>query len=66
MQENIVMLFLAYMKRYSICRFRVWARKNALDQVDYAKSIGAKMLKFFEEYFDVKYPLPKQVIYNPY
>ena len=42
-------------------QFRIWARKNALDQVEYAKSIGAKMLKYFEDYFQVKYPLPKQV-----
>ena len=41
-------------------QFRIWARKNALDQIDYAKSIGAKMLKYFEDYFSVKYPLPKQ------
>merc|ERR1712178_321075 len=40
--------------------FRIWARKNALDQIAYAKDIGPKMLKHFEEYFDVKYPLPKQ------
>ncbi len=42
-------------------RFRIWARKNALDQIAYANSIGAKMLKHFETYFDVEYPLPKQV-----
>ena len=41
--------------------FRIWAREAALDQIGYAKEIGAKMLKFFEDYFDVKYPLPKQV-----
>lgn len=41
-------------------RFRIWARKNALDQIAYAKSIGANILKFFEDYFDEPYPLPKQ------
>ena len=41
--------------------FRIWSRQNALDQVEYAKSIGAKMLKYFEDYFNVPYPLPKQV-----
>ena len=41
--------------------FRIWARLNALDQIAYAKDIGPKMLKHFEDYFNVKYPLPKQV-----
>ena len=41
--------------------FRIWARQNALDQIAYAKDIGPKMLKHFEDYFNVKYPLPKQV-----
>ena len=41
--------------------FRIWARKSAHDQIAYAKDIGSKILQFFETYFDVKYPLPKQV-----
>merc|ERR1719414_2594063 len=40
--------------------FRIWARKGALDQIAYAKDIGPKMLQYFEEYFNVDYPLPKQ------
>ena len=40
--------------------FRIWARKDALDQTAYAKDIGPKMLEFFEDYFNVSYPLPKQ------
>ena len=43
--------------------FRIWARKSALEQVTYAKDIGGKMLQYFEEYFNVTYPLPKQVYY---
>lgn len=41
--------------------FRIWARKNALDQTDYARGIGARILQYFEHYFDVDFPLPKQV-----
>jgi hypothetical protein len=41
--------------------FRIWARKDAIDQVEYAKELGPKILRFFELYFDVPYPLPKQV-----
>lgn len=40
--------------------FRIWARKDALDQIAYAKEMGPKMLKYFEDYFNVSYPLPKQ------
>lgn len=28
-------------------------------KVEYAKYIGPKVLKFYEEYFDIKFPLPK-------
>ena len=40
--------------------FRIWARKDALDQVAYAKEVGPKMLKYFEDFFNISYPLPKQ------
>jgi aminopeptidase N len=40
--------------------FRTWARKDALDQVSYATEIGPKLLQYFEDYFKVPYPLPKQ------
>ena len=40
--------------------FRIWARKDALDQVAYATEIGPKMLQYFEDYYNVSYPLPKQ------
>lgn len=39
--------------------FRIWARRDAIDQVDYAKYVGPKVLKFYEDYFDIKFPLPK-------
>ena len=42
--------------------FRIWAQDSALDQISYAKSIGAEILRYFETYFNVPYPLPKQVI----
>ena len=42
-------------------KFRIWARKGALDQIAYAKDIGSKILEYFETYFNLTYPLPKQV-----
>lgn len=40
--------------------FRIWARKDALDQVDFAAEAGPKCLEFYEKFFDIEYPLPKQ------
>ena len=41
--------------------FRIWARESSLDQLSYAANVGPKMLQFFESYFNVTFPLPKQV-----
>jgi len=41
-------------------RFRIWSEPNSLDQTAYARDIGPKILEFFEGYFNVKFPLPKQ------
>ncbi|XP_064646003.1 aminopeptidase N-like isoform X2 [Lineus longissimus] len=40
-------------------KFRVWARPAAIDQVDYALSIGGRILEYFEDYFNIPFPLPK-------
>lgn len=39
--------------------FRIWARRDVISQVEYARVVGPKVLKFYEEYFDIKFPLPK-------
>ena len=38
----------------------VWARPEAISQTAYAREIGPKITKFFENYFDLPFPLPKQ------
>ncbi|ROT77110.1 putative aminopeptidase N [Penaeus vannamei] len=38
---------------------RVWARREAIDQAEYALKVGPKILSFFEEYFGLPFPLPK-------
>ncbi|XP_019878515.1 aminopeptidase N isoform X3 [Aethina tumida] len=40
--------------------FKIWARKDAIDQVEFARDIGPKFLEYYEKFFDIKYPLPKQ------
>ena len=37
----------------------VWSRDAALQQAQYSSEVGPKILQFFEDYFYVKYPLPK-------
>jgi len=37
----------------------VWARQETIDQAEYANEIGPKILCFFEDYFNLSYPLPK-------
>ncbi|KAK4304350.1 hypothetical protein Pmani_023699 [Petrolisthes manimaculis] len=41
-------------------QFRVWARSEAISQADYAFKTGPPILTFFEDYFSLPYPLPKQ------
>ncbi|XP_069173006.1 LOW QUALITY PROTEIN: uncharacterized protein [Procambarus clarkii] len=40
--------------------FRVWAREAAIEQADYAINTGPEVLTFYEEYFSIPFPLPKQ------
>ena len=39
--------------------FSVWARSEALNQSLYSLKIGPKILKTYEDYFQIKFPLPK-------
>lgn len=39
--------------------FSIWARKSAMSQAKFALEIGPKILKYFEEFFQIKFPLPK-------
>uniref|UniRef100_A0A147BG10 glutamyl aminopeptidase n=1 Tax=Ixodes ricinus TaxID=34613 RepID=A0A147BG10_IXORI len=38
---------------------RVFARKEEIDKTEYALGAALKVLTYFEEYFAIKYPLPK-------
>ncbi|KAG5672285.1 hypothetical protein PVAND_002422 [Polypedilum vanderplanki] len=37
----------------------VWARSDTIQSTNYALSIAPKVIKFLEDFFDIKYPLPK-------
>ncbi|XP_053387330.1 aminopeptidase N-like isoform X1 [Mercenaria mercenaria] len=40
--------------------YRAWARPEAIEQTPYSLKVGVEILTFFEEYFSISYPLPKQ------
>jgi len=39
--------------------FRVWARRAVLSHTHYARDIGPGILKFYEDFFSIPYPLKK-------
>lgn len=41
-------------------KFRIWSRPEAYSQTEYAANIGPRILQFYEAYFNVSFPLPKQ------
>ena len=46
-------------RSYSKPVFRVWARADAIEQSEFAREIGPKILTYFERYFNIDFPLPK-------
>lgn len=40
--------------------YRVWTRPESIRQAQYALDVGVKVLTFFEDYYKIPYPLPKQ------
>lgn len=39
--------------------FSVWARHSAISQAKYGLEIGPQILKFYEQFFNIEFPLPK-------
>ena len=39
---------------------RVWSREEAYDQTEFALQVAVSVLSFYEDFFDIAYPLPKQ------
>lgn len=40
--------------------FRTWCRSKEVNKTKYALDIGMKFMEFFEDYFQIPYPLPKE------
>uniref|UniRef100_A0A7I4YY21 Aminopeptidase n=1 Tax=Haemonchus contortus TaxID=6289 RepID=A0A7I4YY21_HAECO len=41
-------------------RFRIWSRPEAKNMTEYARDAGIRCLEFYENFFDIKFPLKKQ------
>ncbi|MFH4978360.1 hypothetical protein AB6A40_005069 [Gnathostoma spinigerum] len=41
-------------------RFRIWSRKEAVNQTHYALQAGIKAIEFFEQFYNISFPLKKQ------
>ncbi|VDN05394.1 unnamed protein product [Thelazia callipaeda] len=41
-------------------QFRIWSRREALNQTKYALELGVKSIEFFENYYGIPFPLRKQ------
>ncbi|XP_043210450.1 aminopeptidase N-like [Amphibalanus amphitrite] len=39
--------------------FRVWSQPAAINHTEYARKIGPTILEFFEDFFQIDFPLPK-------
>ncbi|GFO22826.1 aminopeptidase n, partial [Plakobranchus ocellatus] len=40
--------------------YRAWATPETVNQAEYALEVGVKVLTYFEDFFNISYPLPKQ------
>ncbi|XP_025832297.1 aminopeptidase N [Agrilus planipennis] len=59
MSTYLVAFVISNFEKISDGNFSVWARKEALLQARYSLEIGPKILRFYENYFKIKFPLPK-------
>lgn len=56
-----------YLVAFVVCDFDVkysgnfgtWTRGDSIKSAEYALKIGPMILKFFEDFFKIKFPLPK-------
>lgn len=65
-QESVPMS--TYLVAFVVCdfvnktvngNFSVWARPDAIRSAQYALDVGPRVFAFLEDFFDIKYPLPK-------
>lgn len=62
--DQLLFLFLKYLLFFFMWRkyvlFSVWAPEYIMESARYAAKIGPQISSFFENFFNVPFPLPKQ------
>ncbi|CAB3360791.1 Hypothetical predicted protein [Cloeon dipterum] len=59
MSTYLVAFVISEFSRMDNGSFSVWSRRDAIKQAEYALQVGPAILKYFEKYFKIPYPLPK-------
>ncbi|KAJ8733133.1 hypothetical protein PYW08_001431 [Mythimna loreyi] len=59
MSTYLVAFTITDFKNMTNDKFSVWARSEAVKSAAFALEIGPKILKYLEEYYKIKFPLPK-------
>ena len=45
---------------YNLFQYRAWARPEAINQAPYSLDVGVDILTYFENFFNIPFPLQKQ------
>ncbi|XP_017772734.1 PREDICTED: aminopeptidase N-like [Nicrophorus vespilloides] len=59
MSTYLVAFLVSDFESRSVGNFSVWARKSAIDQTAYSLEVGPIILKYYEKFFDIPFPLAK-------
>lgn len=59
MSTYLLAFIVSDFKSAGTAKFSIWSREEAINATSYALEIGPKILHFYEQFFDIEYPLPK-------
>ena len=56
----LLLIFNFFFENLNFLKFRIWARQDAVNFTSYALQAGIRVLEFYEDYYGIEFPLPKQ------
>lgn len=59
MSTYLVAFVVSDFKKNTNGSFSVWTRESAINQTAFSLRIGPAILKYYEDFFQIKFPLPK-------